>query len=59
MMKKNSTKGYAVLGILFVLVSVVAFVITVPKNAAFWVSYGFTVIAFAAHGDQPPGCTIG
>lgn len=47
-MKKNSTKGYAVLGILFVLVSVVAFVIPVPKNAAFWVSYGFTVIAFAA-----------
>ncbi len=48
MMKKDSTKGYAILGILFVLVSVVAFAVPVPKTAAFWVSYGFTVIAFAA-----------
>ncbi len=48
MMKKNSTKGYAILGILLVLVSVVAFAVPVPKTAAFWIVYGFTVIAFAA-----------
>ncbi len=48
MMKKNSTKGYAVLGILFVLISVVVFAVPVPKTAAFWIAYGFTVIAFAA-----------
>ena len=34
-MKKNSAKGYAVLGILFVLISVVAFVVPTAKTAAF------------------------
>ena len=47
-MKKNSSKGYAILGILFVLVSVIAFAVPSAKNAAFWISYVFTVIAFAA-----------
>ena len=47
-MKKNSTKGYVILGILFVLVSVIAFAVPSAKNAAFWISYAFTVIAFAA-----------
>ncbi len=47
-MKKNSAKGYAVLGILFVLISVVAFVVPTAKTAAFWIAYGFTVVAFAA-----------
>lgn len=48
MMKKNSSKGYLILGILFVLVSVIAFAVPLAKNAAFWISYAFTVIAFAA-----------
>ena len=48
MMKKNSSKGYAILGILFVLVSVIAFAVPSAKTAAFWISYVFTVIAFAA-----------
>lgn len=48
MMKKNSSKGYAILGILFVLVSVIAFAVPSAKNAAFWISYVFTVISFAA-----------
>ncbi len=47
-MKKNSSKGYAILGILFVLVSAIAFAVPLAKNAAFWISYAFTVIAFAA-----------
>ena len=47
-MKKNSSKGYLILGILFVLVSVVAFAVPSAKTAAFWISYAFTVIAFAA-----------
>ena len=47
-MKKNSTKGYILLGILFVLVSVIAFTVPAAKTAAFWISYVFTVIAFAA-----------
>lgn len=47
-MKKNSTKGYVLLGILFVLVSVIAFAVPSTKSAAFWISYAFTVIAFAA-----------
>lgn len=48
MMKKNSSKGYLILGILFVLVSVIAFAIPSAKTTAFWLSYAFTVIAFAA-----------
>lgn len=47
-MKKNSSKGYVILGILFVLVSVIAFAVPLAKTAAFWISYAFTVIAFAA-----------
>ena len=47
-MKKNSSKGYLILGILFVLVSVIAFAVPSEKNAVFWISYAFTLIAFAA-----------
>jgi hypothetical protein len=45
---KNGTKGYAVLGILFVLISVIVFVIPGAKTAPFWIAYGFTAAAFAA-----------
>ena len=47
-MKKNNVKGYAILSILFVLVSVIAFAVPSAKTTAFWLSYGFTVLAFAA-----------
>lgn len=47
-MKKNSSKGYLIFGILFVLISVIAFAVPLAKNAAFWISYAFTAIAFAA-----------
>ena len=47
-MKKNSSKGYLILGILFVLVSVIAFAVPSAKNTVFWISYAFTLIAFAA-----------
>lgn len=47
-MKKNRSKGYLILGILFVLVSVIAFAVPLAKTTAFWISYAFTVIAFAA-----------
>lgn len=47
-MKKNSTTGYILLSIAFVLVSVIAFTIPAAKTTAFWISYAFTVIAFAA-----------
>lgn len=46
-MKKNSSKGYLILGILFVLVSVIAFAVPSAKNVVFWISYAFTLIAFA------------
>lgn len=46
-MKKVNYRGYAVLGILFVVVTIVAFAIPLPKTAAFWVAYIFTAIAFA------------
>lgn len=47
-MKKINSKGYAILGILFVLLSVIAFVIPTLKTGTFWIAYIFTVVAFAA-----------
>ena len=47
-MKKNSTKGYVILGILFALVSIIAFAVPTVKTAAFWITYVFTAAAFAA-----------
>lgn len=46
-MKKNSSKGYLILGILFILVSIIAFAVSLTKTTAFWISYAFTVVAFA------------
>lgn len=45
-MKKNSTKGYIILGILFALVSIIAFAVPTAKTATFWIAYIFTVAAF-------------
>ena len=47
-MKKNSTKGYVILGILFALVSIIAFAVPTAKTATFWIAYAFTAVAFAA-----------
>ena len=47
-MKKNSTKGYVILGILFALVSIIAFAVPTVKTATFWITYVFTAAAFAA-----------
>ena len=48
MMKKNSTKGYVILGILFALISIIAFAVPTVKTATFWIAYVFTAAAFAA-----------
>jgi glucan phosphoethanolaminetransferase (alkaline phosphatase superfamily) len=47
-MNKNKVSVYAILGILFVLISVIVFAIPTSKTGAFWIAYGFTVIAFVA-----------
>ena len=47
-MKQNVTKGYLVLFLIFVLISVVSFALPVEKGAAFWVTYAFTLVAIAA-----------
>lgn len=47
-MKKNSTKGYVILGILFALISIIAFAVPTVKTAIFWITYVFTAAAFAA-----------
>ena len=47
-MKKNSVKGYALIGIIFILITVVSLAIPTSKNAAFWIAYIFTVVALAA-----------
>lgn len=47
-MKKNSIKGYLVSGILFAVISIIAFAVPTEKTAVFWIAYAFTVVAFAA-----------
>lgn len=47
-MKKSSTKGYVILGILFALVSIIAFAVPTSKTTTFWIAYVFTAAAFAA-----------
>ncbi len=47
-MKKNSTKGYVILGILFALISIIAFAVPTVKTATFWIACVFTAAAFAA-----------
>ena len=47
-MKKNSTKGYVILGIIFALISIIAFVVPTMKTATFWIAYVFTAIAIVA-----------
>lgn len=48
MVKKNSTKGYVILGIIFALISIIAFVVPTMKTATFWIAYVFTAIAILA-----------
>jgi len=45
-MKKTNFKGYVILGTLFVLLSVIAFVIPTLKTGTFWIAYIFTAVAF-------------
>lgn len=47
-MKRNEKLSYTILGILFLLFSVVAFVVPSAKTASFWVAFVFTVISFIA-----------
>ena len=47
-MKKDSVKGYALVGIIFTLITVVSLAIPTSKSAAFWIAYIFTVVALAA-----------
>lgn len=44
---KNSTKGYFILGILFAVISIIAFAVPTQKTTTFWVAYTFTTVAFA------------
>lgn len=46
-MKKNSIREYIVLGIIFVLYTLVVFLVLFEKNAIFWIAYVFAVIALA------------
>lgn len=46
-MKKNNSLGYIILGILFVLLTVIAFAIPTVKTGTFWIAYVSTAVAFA------------
>lgn len=45
---KVRRNGYMILGILFVVISVIAFAVPTEKTGTFWIAYAFTVAAFAA-----------
>ena len=45
-MKNNNIKGYVILSIFFVLVSVIAFAVPTVKTNTFWIAYVFTTVAF-------------
>lgn len=45
-MMKNKSWGYSILAILFLLLSVIAFVIPTVKTGTFWSAYAFTAVAF-------------
>lgn len=47
-MKKNNSLGYIILGILFVLLTVIAFAVPTVKTGTFWITYVFTAVAFAS-----------
>lgn len=47
-MKRNDTKGYVILGVLFALISIIAFAVPTMKTATFWIAYIFTAAAFFA-----------
>ena len=47
-MNKNNMKAYIVLGIFFVLISIIAFAVPTEKTDAFWTAYAFTAFAFVA-----------
>lgn len=46
-MQKNKERGYLVLGVCLVLISVIAFVIPFAKTATFWIGYVSALIAIA------------
>ena len=58
-MTKNRTRFYIVLAIVFVIFSVIAFVLPAPKTAAFWVSYVFGVIAIGVQAYSWPKAFAG
>ena len=49
-MKNNITRTMAVLCIIFVVFTIVAFIIPISKNGVFWISYLFGVISITAQG---------
>lgn len=47
-MSKNGKLGCAALALLFVIVSVIVFVVPIEKKPAVWIAYAFTCVAFVA-----------
>ncbi len=47
-MSKNGKLGCAALALLFVIVSVIVFVVPIEKTPAIWIAYAFTCVAFVA-----------
>lgn len=47
-MKSNDKKGSVLVGIIFILITVVSFAVPTTKTAAFWIAYIFTIAALVA-----------
>ena len=45
-MKKNTPFAHIILGIVFILFNIVAFVVPTDKTATFWITYAFSAVAF-------------
>ncbi len=46
MKNENKSFGYGILGILFVLLSIISFVVPTVKTGTFWIAYFFSIVAF-------------
>lgn len=46
-MKKNDLRGYLIIGIVFIVYSVIAFAVPFSKTSVFWLAYLFAVISVA------------
>ena len=58
-MTKNRTRFYIILAVVFIIFTVIAFVVPFPHNTVFWLSYAFGAIAIAVQAYSWPSAFAG